>query len=86
MSVWCYFYFLIAVNPLLFILKSAHNLNPIPYHTEYTGHKIHLDQNEKLGMFGVTHVAAVDGYSSKIVANGTMPVKNNQIIYEEVFR
>lgn len=50
------------------------------------GHKLHLDQNEKLGMFGVTHVLAIDGFSSKIVAESTMPVKNNLIIYEEVYR
>ncbi|XP_039654159.1 uncharacterized protein LOC120557675 [Perca fluviatilis] len=50
------------------------------------GHKLHLDQNEKLGMFGVTHVLAIDGFSSKIVAESTMPVKNNLVIYEEVYR
>lgn len=50
------------------------------------GHKMHMDQNEKLVMFGVTHVIAVDGYSKKIVANATMPVKNNLSIYEEVYR
>ncbi len=50
------------------------------------GHKLHLDQNEKLGMFGVTHVLAVDGYSSKTVAHSTMPVKNNLVIYEDVYR
>lgn len=50
------------------------------------GHKLHLDQNEKLGMFGVTHVLGVDGYSSKIVAHSTMPVKNNLVIYEDVYR
>ncbi|XP_028424305.1 uncharacterized protein LOC114548520 isoform X2 [Perca flavescens] len=49
------------------------------------GNKIHMDQNEKLVRFGVTHVVAVD-YSSKIVANATMPVKNNLVIYEEVYR
>ncbi|XP_016115144.1 uncharacterized protein [Sinocyclocheilus grahami] len=58
--------------------QGARNLNPVPYHAEYMGHKLHLDQNEKLGMFGVTHVLAVDGYSSKIVANATMPVLKNQ--------
>ena len=50
------------------------------------GHKLHLDENEKLGMFGVTHVLAIDGFSSKIVAESTMPVKNNLVIYEEVYR
>uniref|UniRef100_A0A1A8SPT9 Uncharacterized protein n=1 Tax=Nothobranchius rachovii TaxID=451742 RepID=A0A1A8SPT9_9TELE len=58
----------------------------LPYHVEYMGHKLHLDQNEKLVMFGVTHVLAVDGYSSKIVAHSTMPVKNNLVIYEEIYR
>ena len=71
---------------LLFLSKGARNLNPIPYHAEYMGHKLHMDQNEKLGMFGVTHVVAVDGNSSKIVANATMPVKNNLFIYEQVYR
>lgn len=50
------------------------------------GHKLHMDQNEKLGMFGVTHVLAIDGYSSKIVAQSTMPTKNNLVIYDEVYR
>ncbi|XP_053707713.1 uncharacterized protein LOC128751014 [Synchiropus splendidus] len=66
--------------------QGARNLNPVPYHAESMGHKLHIDQNEKLGMFGVTHVLAIDGFSSKIVANFTMPVKNNLIIYEEVYR
>ena len=28
-------------------------LNPKTYNAEYFGHKIHYNQNEKLGMFGV---------------------------------
>ena len=39
--------------------------NPIPYNAEYFGHKLHIDQNEKLVMYGVTHVCAIDGYSGK---------------------
>lgn len=70
----------------LFILKGTCNLNPIPYHAEYMGHKLHMDQNEKIGMFGATHVVAVDGFSSRIVAHATMPIKNNLIIYEKVYR
>ncbi|XP_057208892.1 uncharacterized protein LOC130565818 isoform X2 [Triplophysa rosa] len=66
--------------------SGARNLNPIPYRAAYTGHKLHLDQNEKLGMFGVTHVLAIDGYSSKIMAYACMPVKNNLTIYEKVYR
>lgn len=62
------------------------HINPSPYFAEYAGHKIHMDQNEKLNMFGVTHVIASDGYSGKILAYSTMPVKNNCIIYDEVYR
>lgn len=50
------------------------------------GHKLHLDQNEKLAMFGVTHILAIDGLSKKIVSHITIPVKNNLRIYEEVYR
>ena len=61
-------------------------MNPIPYHAGYFGHKLHMDQNEKLAMFGVTHVIAIDGYSSCIVGHSTMPKKNNIIIYDAVYR
>ncbi|XP_056265526.1 uncharacterized protein LOC130190237 isoform X2 [Pseudoliparis swirei] len=66
--------------------KGARNLNPLPYHAAYVGHKIHMDQNEKIVMFGVTHVLAIDGFSSKIVGQATMPVKNNLTIYNDVYR
>uniref|UniRef100_A0A1X7VMB6 Uncharacterized protein n=1 Tax=Amphimedon queenslandica TaxID=400682 RepID=A0A1X7VMB6_AMPQE len=36
-------------------------LNPIPYMAECYGHKLYVDQSEKLVMYGVTHVCAVDG-------------------------
>ena len=45
-----------------------------------------MDQNEKLAMYGLTEVSACDGYSGKIVAFATMPVKNNALIYENVYR
>ena len=60
--------------------------NPIPYQSSYCGEKLHVDQNEKLVLFGVTHVCAVDGHSGKIVSFVTMPVKNNAIIYEQMYR
>uniref|UniRef100_A0A1A8QU98 Si:ch211-227p7.1 n=2 Tax=Nothobranchius rachovii TaxID=451742 RepID=A0A1A8QU98_9TELE len=66
--------------------QGARNLNPVPYNAEYMGHKLHVDQNEKLVMFGVTHVMAIDGFSKKVVGHSTMPIKNNLIIYEEVYR
>ena len=60
--------------------------NPVPYVAEYYGHKLHLDQNEKLAHVGVTHVCAIYGFSRFITAFACMPVKNNVIIYEEIFR
>jgi hypothetical protein len=45
-----------------------------------------MDQNEKLVRFGVTHVAAIDGFSGYIVGHIIMPVKNNAVIYEELYR
>ena len=71
---------------ILVCLQRLRNRNSVPYHAAYFGHKLHLDQNEKLAMFGVTHVLAVDGYSSQIVAHASMPVKNNLTIYEEIVR
>lgn len=63
--------------------STTKQLNPVPYSAEYFGHKIHIDQNEKLVMFGVTHVCARDG---KVVAFITIPIKNNIEIYEHLFR
>ena len=60
-------------------------LNPVPYSADYFGQKLHLDQNEKLVMFGVTHVLAIDGYSRKVVGFFQMPVKNPVAIYNHVF-
>ncbi len=60
--------------------------NPLPYSAEYYGHKLHIDQNEKLVMYGVTHVCCIDGYSRYIPAYSCMSVKNNFIIYNEIFR
>lgn len=62
------------------------SINPIPYTAQYFGEKLHVDQNEKLIAFGVTHVCAVDGFSSKIVGFLSMPVKSNTIIYDELYR
>ena len=62
------------------------SLNPKLYHADYFGHKLHIDQNEKLVMFGVTHVCARDGYSGLITATATMPIKNNLVIYENIYR
>ena len=47
---------------------------------------MHFDQNEKLVMYGVTDVMVIDGHSRFIAGAYTMPVENNLVIYEEVFR
>ena len=60
---------------------AARQKNPAPYRADYVGHKIHIDQNEKLVMYGVTHVAAVDGYSGMIVGFFYNANKNNVEIY-----
>ena len=47
---------------------------------------MHFDQNEKLAMYGVTHVMAVDGFSRKIVGMITIPVKNSVAIYHTLMQ
>ena len=65
---------------------TARLLNPIPYRADYFGHKLHIDQNEKLVMYGTTHVVAIDGHSRFVVAHSTMAIKNNEIIYQEIYK
>lgn len=66
--------------------QQMHRLtNPIPYYAEYFGEKLHIDQNEKLVMYGATHVCAIDGYSGCIVGFASMPIKNNQLIYQHLY-
>ena len=60
---------------------TAAQLNPVPYRADYFGHKLHIDQNEKLVMFGVTHICGIDGYSGKNVGFVSMPIKNCVEIY-----
>ena len=67
--------------------NTVHRLiNPIPYTAAFFGEKLHIDQNEKLVLYGVTHVCAVDGFSGKIVGFVSMPVKSNRIIYDKLCR
>lgn len=66
--------------------RANRRLNPIPYHASYFGQKLHIDQNEKLVMFGVTHICAIDGFSGKVVGFVSMPIKNNVEIYRHLFQ
>lgn len=61
-------------------------LNPIPYRADYIGHKLHVDQNEKLVRYGATHVVAIDGHTPFVVAYSTMAIKNSEIIYQDIFK
>jgi hypothetical protein len=61
-------------------------LNPHPYVCNFYGEKLHIDQNEKLIRYGITHVGAIDGYSRKIVGFITIPIKNPIVIYDRLFR
>ena len=64
-------------------LLRAEGINPILYRAEFFGEKI---QNDKIVMYGVVHVVAVDGYSRKIVGFCTMPRKNPITILGTIFR
>ena len=66
--------------------STTRAVNPIPYRADYFGHKLHIDQNEKLVMYGVTHVAAIDVHSRFVVAGTTIPVKSNLTIYREIYK
>jgi len=66
--------------------RTERQTNPFPYIAQYYGHKLHIDQNEKLAMYGVTHVCCIDGYSRYIPASSIMAVKSNILIYENIFR
>ena len=51
--------------------------NPRVYIARYFGYHLHVDQNEKMAMFGLVYVLARDGFSGKIVAGAVMNRKNN---------
>jgi hypothetical protein len=61
-------------------------MNPSPYFAEYAGQKLHMDQNKKVVMFGVTNFCVMNGYSDKIVGFSAMLLKDNVVIYDEVYR
>lgn len=65
---------------------AERQINPHPYTAEYHGHKLHMDQNEKLATYGVVHVCAIDGFSRYIPSFACMSTKNNVAIYENVYR
>ena len=59
--------------------------NPIPYFADHYGQKLHIDQNEKLIMFGVFQAACIDGHTGKIIRHIIISQKNNMLLYENLY-
>lgn len=59
--------------------------NPIPYFADHYGQKLHIDQNEKLFMYGVFQAACIDGYTGKIIRHIIIPQKNTMLLYEKLY-
>ena len=45
-----------------------------------------MDRNKKLVLYGVKHILAIDGHSRFFAAFSTMPINNDAIIYDQVYR
>ncbi len=73
-------------NHLHRVTLTYFRTNPTPYTAAYFGEKLHIDQNEKIVMFGCTHIVGIDGYSGKIVSSIIMPIKNCVNIYEHLYK
>ena len=54
----------------------ARHINPTPYVATHFGHKLHVDQNEKLVRHGATHVGTIDGFSHFVTAFTTMSLED----------
>ena len=67
------------------ITSTAKLLNPVLNTAEYFGHKVHVDQNKKLVMYGVTRVCTrwIQWKSGRI---HYIASKNNIEIYKHLFR
>ena len=67
-------------------IQARRLFNPKVYKEDYFGHKLHVDQHEKLVMYGVIHVVVRDGCSGMITGYTTMIIKRNLAIYKKMFR
>lgn len=56
-----------------------------PY-SEYCRKKLLMDQNEKLVVFRVTQMGAIDGWSGKLVSLSITAIKNTHDNYQDVYR
>ena len=64
-------------------MQAVKSFNPKFYKAVFFGRKLHVDQNEKLVMYGVTHAEARDRYSRMILGYTKMAIKNNLMIYKK---
>ena len=62
------------------------NLHLAQYAILYFGHKLHINQNEKLKIYDVTQVVARDEFSGKIIGFVSMPIKSSTVIYGAIYR
>ena len=55
-------------------MQAVRSFNPKFYKAVFFGRKLHVDQNDKLVMYGVTHAEARDGYSRMILGYTKMAI------------
>ena len=67
-------------------MQAGRSFNPEVYKADYFGHKLHVDQNGKFVMSGVTHRIASDRYSGVVAGYTMMEINNNLTIHEKMFR
>ena len=64
------------VDPIHHSIRRNLATNPMFYKADYFGQKCHTDQNEKVVMYGTTHVCVIDGFTGKIIGFVSMPIKS----------
>ena len=65
--------------------KYCQIFKPVPLPRRLFWAQTSMDRNEKVVMYGVKHVLAIDCHSCFIAAFSTMRIKNHAIIYDEVY-
>ena len=64
-------------NHAIRVSDGQRRFNAVPYNSQYFGHKIHVDLNEKLVHFGVVLIGAIDRFSGMIIDIMVAHRKNN---------
>ena len=66
--------------------RNIRTLQRMPYRASHFGHKLHMDQNEKLLQYGVFQAACIDGFSSCIIRHVILPQKNCILLYDQLYK